>query len=979
MKVLVLIGSLFLILTQLSFAQQFGSIKGTISDVVSGETLPGATVTVDGTTLGVATDLDGNFFLNKVPVGKHSITCNFISYSKKIISDVEVNAGETSTLNISLEEANTQLAEVVITASAKQESNMAFTLMQKNNMRVADGITSETIKKTPDRNTSDVLKRVSGTTIQDNKFVIIRGLNDRYNAAFLNGAPLPSTESDRKAFSFDIFPAAMLDNITILKTATPDMPADFAGGVVQINTKAIPDENTQSVSVSSGFNTITTFKNSITYQGGKYDIIGIDDGTRSTPNNLPNTEEFREYNQSQMADAAKLMKNDWALERTKAPVNSSLQYSLGRRGKILKNDAGSFFALTYNNTNSTTSSIRKEYEEQSGLDKPLQVFEFNDSNFTNNILAGALWNASYNIGSHSQFSIKNIFNINTTDQVTTRNGARPFDGSIERGSARIYTQNIFNSHQLGGNHVLGSSKIKIDYTVGYSRIERSIPNLRRMVYVTPYFEESADSVRAPIYSAAIPSSGTSPNAGGNMFWSKNLEEIKSGALNASAPLNFMPENFKTEIKGGVYSQIREREFSSRQFGYSQVKNNLRNNRIIFEDSLLNLSEDQIFAAQNMGVIKPYTPAKAAVYDASGNLVTPAQARQNGVGGFKLEEVTKLNDKYSAQAYLNSGYLMFDHKIYNKLRFIWGVRAESYRQRLQSFEDDGDTIAIDTTNLDFLPSANLIYSITEKLNIRASYYKTLSRPEFRELAPFGFFDYVTFFSVRGNPSLKRATVNNYDFRFEYYPSGGQIITTSFFYKEFKNAIEQINRTDIQRQLYYSNVPKAQSYGVEVEYRLNFGHLFNRQDNQTLLNTSIYSNASYIVSKVDVSGIDGSTTDTRPLQGQSPFIINAGAQYNDNIKGYNASIVYNIVGRRILIVGNDMEPHIYENPRGVLDFQAGKVFFKKLDVKINVRDILAQNIVFYQDINADGKYKNEDDNTMVKTNAGRTISLILAYKF
>lgn len=958
---------------------QNGSIRGKVIDSKTGETLPGASIAIEGTTKGASTDFDGNYSLNNIAPGKYKLACNFISYNKKVISDVEVVGGVTTTIDFTMEEANTQLAEVIIEAKAKQESNMSLTLMQKNNIRVADGVTAETIRKTPDRSSSDVLKRISGTTIQDNKFVIIRGLNDRYNAAFLNGTPLPSSESDRKAFSFDIFPAAMLDNITILKTATPDLPADFAGGVIQINTRAIPEENTQSVAISGGYNTITTFKNSYTYKGGKYDFLGIDDGTRALPHDMPKTDDFRGFTTTEKADVAKLMKNDWALQNTKAAPNYSLQYTLGRRGKIFKNDAGSFFALTYNNTSNNNTTVRKEFEEQSGLDQPMQVFELTDSSSSNNVLAGALWNASYNIGSHTQISLKNIFNINSTDQVVIRNGERTQDGNYEHGSVRLYTQNILNSHQLSGDHLLGTTKIKINWIGGFSNIERSIPNLRRMMYTKAIPADPNDPSQTTNFSAAIPSSGTSPNAGGNIFYSKNKEQVYSGTTNITIPLGFMPAEFKTEIKGGIYYQKRERDFTSRQFGYSQMKNNSKNNKIVFEDSLLSLNESQLFASENLGIIKPFVPSTPATYDSNGNVITPATPKVNGVGGFKLEEATKLNDSYTAQSDLKVAYLMADNKLFDKLRLIWGVRAENYRQQLQSFEDDGDTITVDTTNIDFLPSANLIYSLNDKINVRLSYYKTLSRPEFRELAPFGFFDYVTFYSVRGNPLLKRATINNYDFRFEYYPAGGQIISASLFYKEFSNAIEQINRADVPRELYYQNIEHAQSYGTEIEYRLNFGHLLNRQDNKVLMNTSMYTNFSYIISKVDVSQVAGSISDSRPLQGQSPYIINAGAQYNDNEKGYSLSVVYNKVGRRILIVGNDQEPNIYENPRDVMDIQFGKVFFKKLDVKVNIRDLFAQNLVFYEDIKANGKYDKDFDNTMVNTRFGSTYSVLIAYKF
>ena len=253
---------LFISRSLLSANNSTGELKGTVIDSKTGETLPGATILVEGTNLGVAADMDGKFSLGKLTPGQYKIVVKCVAYSSKQVEEVIIENGKTTSLTITLESAEKQLGEVIITANAKRESVNALLIQQKNSINVSDGISAEIIKKSPDKSSSDVLKRVSGTTIQENKFAIVRGLNDRYNTAYINGAPLPSSESDRKAFSFDIFPSSLLDNITIVKTASADLPADFAGGIIQINTKNVPEENTQSLTVSSGYNSLTTFKKS---------------------------------------------------------------------------------------------------------------------------------------------------------------------------------------------------------------------------------------------------------------------------------------------------------------------------------------------------------------------------------------------------------------------------------------------------------------------------------------------------------------------------------------------------------------------------------------------------------------------------------------------------------------------------------------------------------------------------------------------
>jgi outer membrane receptor protein involved in Fe transport len=266
-----------------------------------------------------------------------------------------------------------------------------------------------------------------------------------------------------------------------------------------------------------------------------------------------------------------------------------------------------------------------------------------------------------------------------------------------------------------------------------------------------------------------------------------------------------------------------------------------------------------------------------------------------------------------------------------------------------------------------------------MNLRASYYRTVNRPEFRELAPFIFFDFLTDFAITGNLNLQRALIDNYDLRYEWFPGAGQIFSVSGFYKEFKNPTEIANRPDVLRELYYINAPKATNIGFELEYRVKLSSLFKNDTNTFLNSITLFSNFSYIISKVDVSHVNGATEKERPLQGQSPVVVNAGIQYMHPTNGWSGNVSYNFVGRRLYIVGSTSEPDYWENPRNVLDFQIAKRIKERLEIKLNVRDMLAQNLIFYQDIDKNGKYDKEKDNTMVTTNYGQTISLGVTYKF
>jgi len=883
----------FLFIISVLIAQaQTGKIVGKIIDAKTGETLPGATVLIEGTTRGVSSDFDGNFSLGGLQPGKYNLIASYITYDNKKFVDVVVKANDVTDFSITLDQSSSQtLGEVVVQAVMNKENTNALFVMQKNNASVSDGISSESIKKTPDRSTSDVLKRVSGASIQDNKFAIIRGMSDRYNAAYLNGSPLPSSESDRRAFAFDIFPSGILDNLIILKTATPELPGDFAGGIILINTKNIPEKNSTSISISGGYNSLTTFKDFKTYKSGNTDWLGIDDGSRQLPSSIPSTKGFSELTTNQQrVEQARKLNYDWTLQNKTALPNLNLFVTQANVFKLFKKDFGSIVAITYNNSNNTTISDRRDFIEQGETVK--KITDYKDTTYSNNILTSLLWNLSYKLNDNNQIGLKNLYSINSDDKVLVRQGI--YDGEDvtspgwEKSNVRFFTQNNIYSGQLNGDHLIPKGKIKLKWIGGFSDITRDIPNLRKMVYQ----KNSASANDSVKYAAQIGEEAVTPTSSGAMFFSKTKERIYSIKYDASKSIEI--KNTKHEIKIGGFNQDRSRDFAARLLGYTKYKNprTATNPKdTLFNNDLLLLDESQIFALQNMGGVDG--PGK---YD----------------GGFKLSESTSFIDSYSASSVLNAGYLQLDSRFSDKLRFIYGLRAEYYMQSINTFDSKYNKNTRDTSVIDFLPSINAVWSVTERTNIRAAYYRTVNRPEFRELAPFNFYDFVTNYTTSGNDSLKRATINNYDLRFEYYPKRpGQIISVSAFYKDLTDAIEQIAGNGQVRSINYSNVAKATNMGLELEYRVLLATIFRNDSSRFLNGTTLFTNVSYIKSDVDVSKLNG--VEARPLQGQSPIIINGGIQYLDSKYDFGLSISYNYVGKRIIIVGNEDEQNIWENPR------------------------------------------------------------------
>lgn len=936
----------FLIFCSKAFSQ-VGKVSGkVISSKNEGLISSIVTISFDVFTKSVATDYNGDFNINNLKPGTYKVTAKYTGFETTVTENVVVKANQTTTLNIVLFEKQRQLKDVNIKAKVKRDNVSALLIMQKNAASVGDAISAETIKRSPDKSTSDVLKRVSGASIQDNKFAIIRGLNERYNAAYLNGSALPSSESDRKAFAFDIFPSNMLDNLIITKTATPDQTGEFAGGIILINTKNVPDENFQSFSFGLGLNTLTTFKEKITYKGGNLDFIGLDDGTRALPSGLPALNSWPET-RAEKAEAAKLMPNDWGSIKSTFGTSVSMQYTLGRSFKIKSKDAvGLLFSLTYNNTPNKFDQYSYSFDQ--GDNNKIQT-NLKDENYTSRVLAGILFNLSWKINTNNSVSFKNIYSINSEDRVVRRVGAfnlNQVDPLRTESNLFWFTSNEIITNQLSSEHFIPKTKTKINLLISNGNVTRLTPGMRRLLYDAGTNER----FKANIVSNADFAAST----GGTYLYTTIDENIKSGQIDFSENFDFN-KNFKNSLKFGFNFQTRKRNFFARKLNYARLQQT-GGGGIEFEDSLLYLNDKDLFSKQNMGILA------------------------NGKGGFMLEQIINPYDAYDAGSDIFARFIMIDTKIGSRFRAIWGSRLETFYLKLNSTRDDRTPIKVNTTKYDFLPSLNVVYSLTDKQNLRISYSETLNRPEFRELAPFVFYDFTNRYTYSGNDTITRCKIFNYDLRYEFFPGRNQLLSGSLFYKSFINPIEQRSNPNAAREVTYINASSAANYGFEIEFRVLLASLLNIDSNDVLENLSIYSNFAYIESKVIVNSENKSIDQDRRLQGQSPYVLNAGIQYQNSKKGYSMNLSCNSVGDRISIVGNINEPSLWEKGRTVIDFQVSKTFLKnKLEVRLNAKDIFVQDLVFYNDLNNNYQYDKDSDLKIISRNFGNEFSFSASYKF
>lgn len=884
------------------------------------EAIPGATISVEGLDRAIAADVEGRFSIALQAGKKYSITVSSAGYNAKIVDEVEVKAGIDNNITVVLEDKT--LDQVVVRTTVRRESTAALLNFQKNNSSVSSGLAADFIRRTPDKNTGEVLKRVSGASVQDNKFVIVRGLSDRYNAAMINSAQFPSTEPDKRAFSFDVIPANLVDNIVINKTATPEITAEFAGGVVQVTTKDVPTKDFLNVGVSFGFNTNSAFKDFISNERNSTDWLGFDDGTRDLPGGFPvNGKTYRGKNAATQVELSKLFRSDVYQEKTSTaiPIQTyNITYGIGRK---LKNGAslGIVSGITYRNSKLLYDVQRQEANNE--YSSYIKQFTDAQNKYSTNI--GALLNVTYNL-KKTKLSFKNLLNQLYDDNYYIRTGIfnESSNSDISFRSSSLNQRTLYTA-QLEAEQQLTESGIRLKLNGNFAYNWKSQPDLRTISYLRP-----------PAGSYSLFEDET------NRFFSDLKDYSYGGGGQLIVPFNLLGE--KQTFKAGGSTLFRIRDFKARNFRYASSNN--------IDHDLLTLPFDQIFKPENISE-----------------------------DGFYLNETTSETDKYFGVSIVNAGYLMFDNKLSDKLRLIWGARVENFQQVLTTVGVDLERVVLDNDKWDVLPSLNLVYTVNNNHVIRLSGSQTVGRPEFREIAPFSFFDYEQNYAVSGDTSLTRSLITNIDLRYEYYPKAGENISIGAFYKHFEDPIELRARARRPSRYSYENAEKAKSFGVELEVRKGLDFI-----SPALENFSIFSNLTYITSDVTLrtSFATGDVTADRPLMGQSPYLVNIGLQYTSANSDFAASLLYNRIGQRLALVGDEALKiyDIYERPRDQLDFQISKkVLDSRGEIKLNISDIFNQAYFLYENFDDKTGWKNGTDRMFNSYKPGTTFTIGFSYDF
>jgi outer membrane receptor protein involved in Fe transport len=882
-----------------------GEIAGSVKDAKTSEAIIGATVWVKGSDRGAVTDSDGYFSIKGLTEDRYTLIISYLSY-KTVETECEVK-GSVTQLDIRMESDEQMIEEVVVNARMRSYTENSMVLTVKSLPQIANGISASQIARGPDRVAAEVIRRIPGITVLDDRFIIVRGLSQRYNNAWMNGLAVPSTETDQRAFPFDLIPGSQIDHLLVYKSPSPELPADFAGGFVKITSKSIPDENRMEFSYTTGFNVKTPGHAFRINPGSRTDFVGFDLNKRPLPASFPAQMDAVSGNPEELTRLTREgFNNDWRIKNVTPLPDQRLSLMIARRMETKRHHTvGNVTALTYSYTfKEVEQMMNARYGIYSAAaDRPVFLDHYTDSQFSNDARVGLLHNWSFILNPSHRIEFKNLLNILGRNRLTERSGIKDMSSMYYREQTEmLYSSRLTYGGQFAGMHNFGAHRT-FAWDAGYSLAIKNEPD-RRIVTNQTGISNPDEPVKPQTENDNI-----------TRYFQHLNDHSVALSLNYTQTLAIP---MKPVLKTGIYAEYRNRAYTQREFIYRYDKLTYEERRIC-----LRLPFQEMLDNRYLGADKIY-----------------------------VDEITRKTNAYSAGVLHAAGYAAVEIP-FGHLTAYAGVRFESYHTRLNRDRSDAPDVILKTTmrvdEPDLLPSVNLNYRFNDRHQLRAAYGRSLNRPELRELSPAVYFDFDLFSEIGGNENLKTASINQADLRYEFYPGIGETVSLGVFYKHFRNPIEW-TFIDMGGSLRYNyeNADRAESFGVELDLRKKLDFLgmpdFSLTLNAALIESSVHFKPGEIVSEPD-----------RNMQGQSPYVVNTGLFYQSGKWGLNASLLYNRIGKRIVGLGksnsikpdmNSLIPDAYEMPRNVFDFVAGKTLGKGFEIRFSIKDILSEDITYKQ---------------------------------
>ncbi len=889
------------------------TIVGKVADGKTKEALIGAMVTIKGTDKRAVTDMDGNFTLDGLRSNAaYDLVVSYVGYKTQTLSQVKSKGGAGEELLVAMQPDEHTLGEVSIVGIERKNTEVAAVQQVKNSDVIVSNVSAQEIEKTQDSNAGEVIRRVPGVSLIDDKFVMVRGLSQRYNNVWMNGGAVPSSEADSRAFSFDIIPSQQIDNLTIVKTPSAEYPADYTGGFILINTKEIPVSNALSFTVGSNWNDAS----------------------------LGDFTSFSKSTSSMESMGSSLLtggfNNDWHVKSQSVYGDLKVGMNGAYRWKMGSHRVGLIAAANYSNEYRTYDDMLNNLFDvyDAVNDRSNYLRHSTDNQYNNNRRLGAMLNFTMlsPTGNH-KYEIKNIFNHLTNQRYTWREGVSA-QANLEHSAEYYYRSRTTYNGQITGKHTFTGDQL--DWSLGYAYANRYLPDRRRYLV--------DDAIENGVLSLTTGNDITRE-------WTQLNEHIVSANINNKKDFRF--NTWTPSLKFGAYGEYRTRDYMAREFIYNWDASN---------NSL---------------------PAGFRQMDIPTLLSDEANL---GDGKLDVLEQVRWRNNYSGNNTLGAGYLTASLP-FGPLSILAGVRFEHNDMELISNTRDYERSESSRhyRDDDLFPSFNATYKFNDQHQLRASYGRTINRPEFREVSSSVFYDFDLASNVQGNTELKSSRIDNIDLRYEFYPSRGEQISVAAFYKHFDSPIEWTYTVAGGTDLIYSykNAQSANNIGLELDVRKDLSFI-------GLRNFSWSFNGALIHSRVTFP--TGSKEENRPMQGQSPYLVNTGLFYRNEALKLNVALLYNRIGKRIIGVGRSEGttgsssdeaariPDSYEMPRNVLDFSATKKFGAHWELKLSVRDLLAEKVFYKQFAEvyySDGSHKTVDE-IVRRYKPGRNIGLSLVYK-
>ncbi|MES2176876.1 MAG: TonB-dependent receptor [Gemmatimonadota bacterium] len=900
MRRLTILGSALLLSTvslnalsaQSTTATSTGRIVGKIVDAASGAGIADAGVQIVGTTQGGRSGVDGSFSLSNVPAGTVTLQVRRIGYASKTVTGLLLEAGKTLEQSIALTSASVQLTAQVVTASKERGTVSDALDAQKNAVGVVNSVTAEQIAKSPDGDAAQAVKRISGVTVQDGKYVQARGLGERYTTASLNSARVPSPEPEKRMVPLDMFPSGLLQTITTSKTFTPELQGDFSGAMVDIKTREFPASRTGTLQIGSGYADGATGSSLLTASGVGGEAFAMVNHKRDLPSIVRNLGDLQHVTLSQ-GDANLLVgsfRNAWTPKvRTGSPlINGSASFG-GNDPLLFGHRVGYLVSGSISSgTDVKDGQIRALADRGTTRGETIEMDRFAGQTSSESVLWGGLTNLSTLVGSASRLSFNGLFNRSADNDARVEIGEFTAEALPVKITRMQYTQRSIYSGQFAGEHQLSAGQ-RFDWSATSSGVRRYEPD--RTEFVQDFERDTPSGPQVLRW--------YNGGSGGAVRTFSDLNET-SHEYSGKYQLSVGPAGSQTLLKAGGLYRKTSRDAQSLSYAFSG--NNLTN-------AQRELSLEQIFDGRFS------TP--------SSKVFTFAPLSQGG--------------SYVADDALSAAFVMAEVPLTPSLRLVGGARYEADRLDVNAFSTLGSPVFTHKVWNDWLPSLALNVKLSETQQLRFSGTRTLARPEYRELSPIISRDVIGGENVRGDENLQRTNINNADIRWEMYPNAGELVSVGVFAKHFDSPIERVygSGSGGTSYVFYTNAKSADDYGIEFEVRKDLGAFGRRYEP-----FSVFSNVTVMRSQIHLydSTQAAATNLNRALVGQAPYVLNAGLTYSSLSGTTTATLLFNRVGERITAAGSSPLPDVIEQPRNVLDASIRKSITAPVTLRLDLKNLL-----------------------------------------